>query len=351
MGKVKKTPGVSIRDIAKAVGVSKSTVGYALQNHPGVSRKTKARVLRAVQELGYVPDARVASWLATVRNAQSKDLLPLAWLNTTEDGLTWRKTAYLSPYLEGAQTRARELGYHVEEIWTRQPGMTMRRISRILDQRGIEGVLVTYPARHIRLNWDRLACVSIEGALLAPRFHRVMTNAHHNLLLALKMLKRGGYRRIGICLEEEFDRISAHSTRADVAYFQMTTPKAHQVPPLFYSSDNPKDWPAVKKQIAVWLLSHRPEVIVGHSGRMLAGVEAAGYRVPGEIGVVHLATDDDVGDWAGINSNKRDIGAAAVETVVSLLQRRQFGVPRMAMDTVVRGTWHPGRTLLIPKPR
>ena len=85
--------------------------------------------------------------------------------------------------------------------------MTMKRVSQILYQRGIEGAIVTHPARHLRLNWNHLAAVSLEGALLAPRLHRVMSDMFFNLLLALKMVKRSGYRRIGICVDQSsFDR-------------------------------------------------------------------------------------------------------------------------------------------------
>lgn len=349
---MKKNPqSVSLADIARAAGVSKACVSYALQNRPGAGKATKERVLRVAEKLGYVPDPRVASWLAMVRGAGSRDSLPIAWLNTTKSQPTWRKFKYLSPYIEGAQARTAALGYRLEEIWTEQPGMTMRRVAQILDSRGIEGVIVTYPARHLRLNWDRVAAVSLEGALLAPHLHHVGTDRFYNLLLALKVVKRAGYRRIGICLDDNVDRYSGRSLRAAAHYFHDTLPKAQSVRPLFYSTGGagPRR-PTIRKQVQAWLRRERPDVVVAGAGLVLEIIEAAGYRVPRDIGVVHLATDDDVSDWAGIDSNKRAIGAAAAETVISLMQRRQFGLPQTTLNTVVRGFWHPGRTLLIPKP-
>jgi len=47
---------VTIKDIAKAVGVSRGTVDRALHNRPGISEKTKRRVLAKVREVGYVPN-------------------------------------------------------------------------------------------------------------------------------------------------------------------------------------------------------------------------------------------------------------------------------------------------------
>lgn len=44
---------VTIKDIAKAVGVSTSTVSRVCNNNPSISKETRERVLQAIQELGY----------------------------------------------------------------------------------------------------------------------------------------------------------------------------------------------------------------------------------------------------------------------------------------------------------
>ncbi len=337
----KKRAPVSLGDLAKAAGVSTVAAGYAMRNKPGVSKETRARVQRLARQLGYAPDARITSWMQKMREAKSKDLLPIAWLNSLPEKEAWSKIAYLSPYLEGARARALELGYRIEEIWARQPGMTMQRISQILYQRGIEGVIVSQPARHIRLDWTHLAGVSIDGSLLAPGLHRVMSDHAFNLLLALKALKRLGYRRIGICLTDQVDSFSHHALSSTACYFQTTTPKARQVPPLYYAGTPPMH----KKQITEWFLKHRPDVVVGLDSRLLKWLGDAGSRIPEEVGVVHLAVDDDVSDWAGIYSDKREIGATAVEWVITLLQNHRFGLPRKALNMLVRGSWQDGRTL------
>lgn len=46
---------VSIKDIAKAAGVSPSTVSRALSDHPRISDETKERIRRLAQETGYTP--------------------------------------------------------------------------------------------------------------------------------------------------------------------------------------------------------------------------------------------------------------------------------------------------------
>jgi len=47
----------TISDIARLAGVSKGAVSYALNNRPGVSDTTRARVLRIADELGWIPSS------------------------------------------------------------------------------------------------------------------------------------------------------------------------------------------------------------------------------------------------------------------------------------------------------
>ena len=55
------TGKVSIRDVAKEVGVSITTVSRALNGYSDVSAKTKQKILEAVEKLDYAPDANARS--------------------------------------------------------------------------------------------------------------------------------------------------------------------------------------------------------------------------------------------------------------------------------------------------
>ena len=63
---------VSLADVAREAGVSRSAVSYALRNVTGVSPETRKRILSISQKLGYVPDAKVDSQMRKVRAAKDK---------------------------------------------------------------------------------------------------------------------------------------------------------------------------------------------------------------------------------------------------------------------------------------
>src|SRR5258707_9483739 len=50
----------TIEDIARLAGVSRGTVSRVLNHRPDVDRQTRARVLRVIEEQGYVPSLTAA---------------------------------------------------------------------------------------------------------------------------------------------------------------------------------------------------------------------------------------------------------------------------------------------------
>jgi LacI family transcriptional regulator len=104
-----------------------------------------------------------------------------------------------------------------------------------------------------------------------------------------------------------------------------------------------------RAEMIKWLKRYKPEVIVGHDSRLKEWAEAAGYRVPEDIGIALLAVDDDVLDWAGIHSRRRESGATAIEWLVSLMRNHQYGVPTTPLNILIRGTWQTGKTLIAKK--
>ncbi|MER7204361.1 LacI family DNA-binding transcriptional regulator, partial [Streptomyces sp. NPDC000188] len=120
----------SIKDVAAAAGVSVATVSRVLNSHPSVSPDARARVLGAVESLGYRPNAVARS----LRTAQTRTL-----------GLVISDV--LNPYFtelaRSVEEEARSLGYSViignaDE----QPDIQDHHVRTLVDRR-IDGLLVS----------------------------------------------------------------------------------------------------------------------------------------------------------------------------------------------------------------
>lgn len=338
----------SLGDIAKEAGVSRMSVSCALRNRPGISNATRRKILRIAKRLHYIPDPRVATLMTKIRDTKLKDLLPIAWINVGDKIGIWKNCNFLSPYYEGAAKRCLESGYQLVEFQLNRSEMTNARLSQILYQRGIQGVIIAPPDSlsiiHLRLNWEHFAAVSFENALAAPHVHQVVQNSYFNILLSMKKLTRAGYRRIGVFLAAQSNRRSNHSCEAAIKYFQANIPRAERIPAFIsIEADIPKNF-------SQWIERYTPDVVLGGHSQLCAKLNSLGLRVPEDIGVAHLSLDGDCDDWCGIKANKWEIGAATADLVISLIQNNQFGLPKIARETLITGAWQNGKTLLTPKP-
>ncbi len=336
----------TLGDVARAAGISRVAASYALRNLPGVSEATRQSVRKIAERLNYRPDARIATQMASVRSAKARERLPIAWLNTGYSRNVWSRLKYLSPYLEGARKYCDEMGYRLDEFWLKEPGLNEARISQILFNRGIRGLIVAPPERfghiHLQLRWEWFASVSFEKAIVSPGLTQIVQDRYFNIMLCLKNARRLGFRRIAILIEQQSDRRAYYACQAAAFYFLSTLPEADRLP-LLYSGPKgiPKGFPA-------WLKRYRPDVIVGQNIQLVAALESAGLKVPKDIGVIHTAVDDDCLSWAGIVARKREIGMAAAEAVISLMQSHQYGLPAIPRDILIRGRWKEGDTLVRP---
>src|SRR4051812_19855777 len=101
----------NIRKIAKAAGVSHTTVSLALRNHPRVSEQTKRRIQTLAKKMGYRPNALVAALMSHVRsNRRVVAHEVVAFLSGGPTPDWWRGWPSISQNYFGARNRAEQLG-------------------------------------------------------------------------------------------------------------------------------------------------------------------------------------------------------------------------------------------------
>ena len=120
---------VTIGDVARAAGVSRSTASYALSGKRAISAEVRQRVHDAVRELGYTANAGARA-LAT---SQTMVIGLLAQFYEDEFAPA------MLQYMLGVSDSARELGYDIMLV-TESDGA--RALRRITDSRMVDGVVL-----------------------------------------------------------------------------------------------------------------------------------------------------------------------------------------------------------------
>ncbi len=151
--------------------------------------------------MGYQRNATVAHLMAELRrHDRPTDVTTLAWINCNTRPDSYRTVPWLTGWLDGAQNRAEQLGYRLEEFWLHDEVMRPERLRTILIARGVPGVLVA-PTRVtggvIPFDCSAFATASMAGTFHTPMVHQASADNYVNLMTAYRELLILGYERIG----------------------------------------------------------------------------------------------------------------------------------------------------------
>lgn len=338
-------PRITIRDIAKQAGVHFTTVSMALRGHPRIPEETRERIRGIAERMGYRPDAMLSA-LSDYRKGLRKRRHQgtLAWINNHPVKDRLLSTMLYRQYFEGARDRADQLGYKLEEFWLREPGLTRRRVSSILRARGIQGVLVApLPVANMEIDllpWDEIAAVTIGFSLRSPLLNRVAPHQYHTMRTILREVRKLGYRRLGFVMGEEFDQRCDSNWQAAFWVDYHAQPAENRVEPFWYDSSELDE-----ADFAAWMNRERPDVVLPTGGFLTPYIRRLGHRVPEDIGVVNhnVAPGDDY--MSGMDESGVRTGMVAMEMLVAMVNRRDFGIPEIPQQMLIEGTWVPGETL------
>ena len=335
----------TLRDVASAAGVDASTASLALRGHPRIPTATRERIRNAADKIGYRPDpalGRLAArrWLGK-RGSETATLAYLAQIHQPTEG-----AAPQDRYLHGAMDQAARLGYQID-IFNPQDYPNDSRLSDVIYARGIRGLIVgqrTSLDREHHLAWQRF-CI-VQAGLNLPT--DVLTLVRCDLDAALRQaharLQSAGYRRILIYL---IVMPGAASDRILVETLKHLPPSA---PGRVWTAivDRWDDFlerqPSVLAQIRAW----RPDAVLTlHQGNISFWQEA-GLKIPKEFAAACLNLEPGTTDFAGMNLQMEQIGAAAVDLVDTKLRRFEYGVPSSRFTVTIDPVWVPGPSL--PEP-
>lgn len=284
-----RSPMATMTDVAKLAGVSLSTVSYALSGSRPISDATRERILAAMRELDFTPNA-MARGLAGRRTRILGLLLPAD--ETRADPFT-------AEIIVGAAEGARETDHHLL-LWT-EPAAESTSIRELLRQGLVDGVIVL----SVRMDDERVEVLRAGDVPLAMigctdspgDVPYVDTDAAQTTDEAVRHLAELGHRSIAYVAPHQAEPDGGYGIGVRLHDGMLAAGKRHgvDVRPNFV------DWSSeAAARGAASLLKRRPGttgIVVLHDqvlAGVLAGVAASGRSVPGDVSVVGMLITEQI---------------------------------------------------------
>ena len=332
---------ITLKDLAKACGVTPTTVSLALRNHPRISDATKKKVREAAERMGYRRHPMLSALMANLNQSRSTTAaVPLAALYTHESA-DIESNSYHRKMWQGMDRRATELGFKLERFYLEQKKMTGKRMTQILTTRGISGIIVPPLLRaggHLNIDWQEFSVMTIGYSMLSPNMHRVCPDQYRGIRLALRELKHLGYKRPGLLLNKQSDLRTLHLWSSGFYGFEHSQ-KARGIIPVLECDE------VEGKALQKWYKKYTPDVIISSDLNIIDPLHELGLEFPDDVGLVTLSRYEAKGGVAGIDQNAVAMGAVAVEQLVQLMYYNERGVPDMPRVVQIPSTWGEGTSI------
>ncbi len=349
---------VTLADIAKRAEVHVTTVSLALRNHPRLPERTRNRIQKLAKEMEYRPDPVLQALVAYRGKVTERRNPPtLAYLTNWDTKLGWQQTTAQPEFYEGAKAKAEELGFKLDHFWMGEPGLSHKRMSKILQARGITGIVIASHRRAsdvaLHFDWSAFSAVKIDYFPHQPELHQVNNDQCSIIRLGMDHARKLGYRRIGAVMHRGWDHAVDHVWKAGFLVAQSMQPRSEHVPLMLFPGPEPveawmsetkKDEVAPLAELKKWYEKHRPEVIVSKRSFIQPCLDEMGLRVPEDVALIELFLENEDGSVAGVRQNHHAVGGLAIEILAGQLHYHKFGVPEIPTRTQVEGTWFDGAT-------
>lgn len=321
--------GATLRDVARAAGVSTASASRALARPELVSEHLREGVARAAADLGYVPNA-AARALAARRSGVIGVIA-----GSLEDVVARRATESLSRRLDSA-------GYAVHlATASGDAASTVRLVHQMLargaDALALVGVDLPEDAGDLRAGHSPMACLDqpTPGSEFAP-FVRAQA-----IELAIRFLRELGHRRIGVVAPGRPCRIAVIGdalAATDISLLCLPD-EGGQEPQL-----------TLGETLARWLALPNPPTALACGSDLVAAAalrecEAHGIAVPRRLSIIGFGDTKLARLTRPILSTMRiptaEAGTAVADFLLAALRGEALAVPRLATKVVARESTGP----------
>ena len=324
-------------DVARAAGVSRATVSKALRNDQHLPAERCAQVQKIAADLGYRPHPMVSALMAQLHHQRRRDdPFRIAWIDLWPEAERPVTVPFWKELFAGARSRALSLGFDIEVYRPTHDGISPKRLKTMLTSRDQWGLIippVPDGAMHYGLEMRGLAGVTVGTSLRTPVLNRVSSHHFQGVQLACDQLRTKGFRRIGLALGQSVDdRVDQKWSGAYLAA-QLRWPSEDRLRPLLLAKPD-------ESAFAQWLIAEKPDAVLLAEPQILGWLKRKERHRPPQV--VWLALHSGPKDAWGIDHQPREIGGAAVESIIGQIYRNARGCPTVPSTLLLDGVWVEG---------
>ena len=187
-------PRPTLKDVAKAAGVSPQAVSLVINNKRGVSQATRQHIESVIRDLNYTPHAGAQA----MRSASTRTLA-FIYSGTTSGRLS--VSGYLEEILNGVLASANQKGYHLL-LYSLQLGQNQQQLAELRSR--CDGVIAVgshlSEAQLRTLSAIRLPFVEVQrknAYAYSAHAYSVCVDDEGGVSAAVSYLARRGHKRIG----------------------------------------------------------------------------------------------------------------------------------------------------------
>lgn len=333
---------VTLRDVAKAAGVSLATVSRALRDDPATAAQTRDHVQRVAKEMGYRPDPALQVLIERRwRGRRSDDGVNLAFI-LDSGGL---QAVVVDEMTRRFRESARKLGYTLIPMDLRKFANVQKLIYR-MESQGVAGVVFALlPSTPYDINevCERFAAVSVNVSRVQPNCPLIMHDEFRTLEQVWRKLTKFGYERVGVIFEEHPESFSMDQ-RLGAVYCRQRyiKPSKNRLPIHFFNRHAPD-----RKGIQAWIERHQPDVILGDTHHEYELLKGLGYDISGAFAFasVNMWDQDKIGEIAGFFRDNVVLFERGLQLLNLMIRSGTTGASQSQLVEMVFGVWHDGTSL------
>lgn len=345
---------ITLSDIARHAGMSKTTVSLALRNSPSVSKATRERIRSLAEELGYRRNFAQAEAAAHRWKSHPRFRGTLAYLHFPRrwgEPLTEKGGPEAAARFAGFSSNAERLSYKAE-FFSLNSITHCSRIHLTLQNRGIHGIClgpVFDPATLDALHLSDFSVVSAHTGTIATPFHQVRFDWFEAFRTVIEKVVQRGYRHIGVALLDDTNAPTTEQLFAGALYHaHLLQPKGVEVVTRMFQNRSNSDQATDLDQdtFLQWVADHHFDAIIGFNSLFYRWLGPSQRQPTGPIGFAAIiARAQSRFNVSGTFEEAGRAGRVALVKLHGLLDVAQTGLPRSTRIELLRLPWHESDTL------